>query len=452
MVILILILFHLFGHGILIAQDSVIGKNREHVAIEWEEVTGAASYRIQVRRDGIEFIDTKVLETRLGLDLAPGNYEYRIFVLNPFGGEAARSPWKNLRVERAATPYFRVPMAQSVPEGSGILKFSLEELETESPVEYWFLSGENEVLSQKENSILSINTESLEPGLWDVEARAASGLRFSVPGVLTITAKPEPQPEETSELIQAYQGKSIAFSLEGTGFYSGMEIQVLGEDGELPIHALVVKNAEMATVYLDAREANPGKYTLNIMGGKEGVTRSAGTLLISPPPVLEEQEGDSQWDIMVGLAPFAIIRTDVLTAIPGLLNAEFVLSVRPGAGLKFWSGFSGEGRIQVGMTSLVPDQNGNTVHGYFAYDTGFSWRPTVNWPLVPILGLGIGNIDSQLAQSFNMRNLLYFRGSVGTLIGRKKNRFYIGANVMVGFTEDIMLPIVSLSALWSYRL
>lgn len=101
-VILVLVFVCFFCPHSLQADEK---KLQEKAVLEWKSVPGAGVYRIQVRKKGGPMVlEEKTGDTRIEVDLPPGNYEQRVGALNKFSKVSAWSSWKALDVVETARP------------------------------------------------------------------------------------------------------------------------------------------------------------------------------------------------------------------------------------------------------------------------------------------------------------------------------------------------------------
>lgn len=73
--------------------------------IEWEAVKGADHYRIQFRQNGINILETQSKQTKIVNELPPGEYEFRVEVVDPFGNVASSSKWSKLTILDSLNPF-----------------------------------------------------------------------------------------------------------------------------------------------------------------------------------------------------------------------------------------------------------------------------------------------------------------------------------------------------------
>ncbi len=247
-------------------EDTVLGETGGPLIIEWES-TGAL-YRIEIRRDGIVFIDTEQQESRLELNLAPGRYEYRISVLNPFGKTVTSSDWQSLTVSRARIPYFRVITPLTVWEGETAAEFDIDSSNLRNETVFSLVNGEKRIRAewiQKEgyDSVRADITE-LPPGSWNLEAVDPSRRSFIHPDALTIRPTRPPKITEV-DTPQIPNRGLVPIEIEGEAFDAEMEVTVKGPGGELKIAAVNVEDSNKAVLYLDLEGEKPGSYTITVI-------------------------------------------------------------------------------------------------------------------------------------------------------------------------------------------
>lgn len=82
--------------------QSVVGKEHnkiKEITLNWEEIDGALSYKVQVQDNkGVVILDKTVTSSTIKLLLKPGSYNIRIGVINKFEKIDAWSDWRNLTI------------------------------------------------------------------------------------------------------------------------------------------------------------------------------------------------------------------------------------------------------------------------------------------------------------------------------------------------------------------
>ena len=204
-----------------------LGEKTGPVSISWESVD--AEYRVEIRREGLIFITTRQTENSLNLHLAPGPYEYRISVLDPFGGVVSSSRWQKLAVQHPEIPYFRVTNPAEAWEGEGEIELQLEGAALEEGTVFGLVSGNRRVpaaaVKRGGGIRVRIDIAVLAPGIWDLEAAASSGLSFTYPGALNL--RPAHRPSlETAELTEVLTPEFVLVTLKGNHFDREMEVRV----------------------------------------------------------------------------------------------------------------------------------------------------------------------------------------------------------------------------------
>ena len=72
--------------------------------IEWEPVAGADHYQVEFRQNGVRVALMQRDVPNLPLVLPPGEYEFKVDVIGPFGNAIVSSEWKPLRILASPQP------------------------------------------------------------------------------------------------------------------------------------------------------------------------------------------------------------------------------------------------------------------------------------------------------------------------------------------------------------
>ena len=406
----LLLLVLLTSAALSFGQDSTrLGNNDGSITIHWEALD--TPYRIQVRMDGQIFIDTEQMDSELKLNLAPGYYEYRIHVLNPFGKDISVSEWQPLRVERSRTPYFRVQNPLVIWEGISDITMDVESLDLREGTIFSLTKGELSIPGewQKNGNLYTVDLTglNLEPGTWNLVAADPSGISFTHPAALIVrpTRSPEFKELSTRELIP--EG-IVPIAIEGEAFDPEMKVEFDGPGGKLKVITVDVSEGSKALVYLDLKDAKPGNYNLTVSNPSGDETRIDSILTITEPVLQALILEQPRFEFQIGYAPTWILVPDGENDLPIFLGFDFAALFHSGWKKPFFRGLGVEFRAFGGLSGPA-DPDNFEVHGIGSLDISGYYRPLVKGKTAPVFLLGIGNMWSGYADQFGVHNILYIR-------------------------------------------
>ena len=423
-------------------QDATtLGTNEGSVTIKWESLE--ASYRIEVRRDGQVFIDTEQSESELNLNLAPGFYEYRIHVLNPFGKEVSASEWLPLKVQSSRIPYFRVRTPLVIWEGDTGIEMIVESSNLREGTVFQLSKGDRRFPTEWQSDgnlyIVRLTESAIEPGSWDLEAADPSGETFVHPDALIVrpTRSPNIQNLDTREVPP--EGL-VPIEIKGEAFDSEMSVRFEGPAGDLPVTAVEIIEGNRALVYLDMNDAQPGDYTLIVSNPAGDETRKENAITVTEPVIEEIIKKQPRFDFQIGYAPTFIFIPDNNEILPVFLGFDFAALFHSGWKAPFLRGVGLEARAFVGVSG--PGDQGR-INGIGSLDLSGYYRPLVKGKVAPVFLLGIGNMWSGYAKEFGIRNILFIRTGIGMDIVNQRKLTRIGLNFSFA-SANTTFPVVSL--------
>ncbi len=440
----ILIFFILLTSAALsYSQESTnLGNRGGPVTISWESL--ADSYRIEVRRDTQVFIDTIQSGSELKLNLAPGFYEYRIHVLNPFGKDVSSSAWLPLNVESSRIPYFRVKTPLVVWEGDSGIILRIEASRLRDGTVFLLSNGERSISTewQSDGSLytVSINETNLESGSWNLEATDPSGMSFVHPDALIV--RPTRSPElENLDIEETPAGGLTSIEIKGEAFDSEMSVRFKGPSGELPVLSVEITDGRKAQIYLDLNKAQPGSYNLILTNPSGDNILVENAFTVTAPVIEEIIKEQPRFEFQIGYAP-TMIFTPEGDDLPVFLGFDFALVFQSGWEKPFFRGLGVEIRAFGGMSG-PSDPDNFAVHGIGSLDVSGYYRPLVKGKAAPVFLLGVGNMWSGFAKEFGVKNILFIRTGIGMDIVKQRKLTRIGLSYSFGLVGET-LPIVSL--------
>ena len=423
-------------------QDATtLGTNEGPVTIEWESLD--ASYRIEVRRDGQVFIDTEQTESEIKLNLAPGFYEYRIHVLNPFGKEVSASEWLPLNVRSSRIPYFRVRTPLIIWEGDTGIEMIVESSNLREGTIFQLSRGDRRISAEWQGDgnfyTVLLSESDIEPGSWDLEAADPSGETFVHPEALIVrpTRSPNIQYLDTQEIPP--EGL-VPIEITGEAFDSEMSVRFEGPAGELPVTAVEIIEGNRALVYLDMNEAQPGDYTLIVSNPAGDETRWDKAIIVTEPIIEEIIKKQPRFDFQIGYAPTFIFTPDNYEILPVFIGFDIAGVIHSGWKAPFLRAVGLEIRAFAGASG--PGDQGD-INGIGSLDLSGYYRPLVKGKVAPVFLLGIGNMWSGYAKGFGIKNILFIRTGIGMDIVNQRKLIRIGLNLSFA-SVDTTFPVVSL--------
>jgi len=442
--ILTLILLISASNTLIFGDESTrLGLNDGSITIRWESLD--TSYRIQVRRDNQIFIDTQQDANELRLNLAPGMYEYRIHVLNPFGKDVSVSPWQSLNVESTRIPLFRVKNPLVIWEGETEISMAVESALIREGTIFKLTNGTTAIPAewQKNGAVYTVklSDSKLEPGSWDLTATDPSGKSFTHPEAVIVrpTRSPEVNELETRELPA--QGL-VPIILKGMAFDPEMTVQFEGSGRKLDVLTVGVNEGNYARVYLDLNNAEPGEYNLIVSNPSGKETRVEKALTITIPVTEEIILEQPRFDFQLGYAPTALFVPGG-GILPVYLGFDFAALFQSGWKKPFFRGLGVEFRAFGGMSGPI-DMNKMEVHGIGSLDISGYYRPLVRGKVAPVFILGIGNMWSGYAKQYGIHNILFLRSEISMDIANNRKLTRIGLSFNFAAAGGEMFPFVSL--------
>lgn len=436
-----------------------LGDGGGPVSISWESL--GAEYRVEMRRDGQIFITTRQQESELSLNLAPGLYEYRISVLDPFGGVVSSSEWRELEVQHPKIPYFRVNNPVEAREGDGEIELELTGAVMERGIVFE-LAGENRRIplipvKEGEGVKFLIDTALLVPGIWDMKASMPSGLSFTYPGVLNL--RPARRPRfESAEITQVLGTGFVLAVLKGDNFDEEMKVQVECAVGKARVMAVDVPDTHTALVYLDLADAASGNCGITITNpsGEQERREDAVTLPEFDAGEMIRPEFRSSLGFRAGYTPMVslIPNTDsadgvIIRAVPAWAALEAAVIFHSGWKRPFVRGLGMEARVVTG--GIGPRETDENLDAFGMIDLSVSWRPKVQGRLEPVFITGIGNMWDVKAANQGSENLLFFRVGSALNFIRGRHRFHIGLESAFVLDNRRVFTMAGLSAGWGMQ-
>lgn len=432
-------------------EDGRLGINEGPVTIRWESLE--AAYRIEVRRDGQVFIETEQDENELTLNLAPGFYEYRIHVLNPFDKDVTATEWLPLTVESSRIPYFRVTIPERVWEGTTAVEMALEATDLRPETVFSLVMEEIRIPLEWRGAAgsytVAITENNLEPGAWDLEAVDPSGDSFVHPEALVVRPTRSPVISGLSTQTAA-AGSLVSIEVDGEAFDPETTFKFKGSSGELPVAAMEINEAGNAVLFLDLKEAKPGEYNLFASNPSGEETLKENALLVTEPESELKIKKQPRFEVQIGYAPLMIFVPGGGT-LPSFLAYDLAVTFQSGWKAKFLRALGIEARGMIGAT-WPDDWDFSSGHVIGSLDISAYWRPLVKGKVAPVILLGFGNLWSGYAKQFGIENILFFRTGLALDIVNHKNLTRVGLNLSVGFTDGDNFPIFQLMFRRGFRM
>jgi len=403
---------------------SIIGEQNGSISIEWED--SANSYQVQVRQDGQIFIDTVQSSNRLSFSLAPGDYQYKISVLSPFGKTVSETEWLALTVQSGQVPFFRMRSPLTVWEGDTGVRLTVESTKLRDRTTF-YLKNEDvsipvEWMEEDGLYAVTIPDGSVGSGNWDLEAVSPSGQSFTYPEALIVRAAPTLTVNKLDTNIVP-SNRFAPVGIEGVNLNQDMLLVFQGPDGVIPVAALEIDKTEFAVAYLDLEGAALGTYDLIVQHpGGEDVRKPRVLTVIEPdedPNLLEP----SEVSMHIGMSPMWLASARLINPLPayvvfdvaGLVSSGFKKRILQDLGVeaRVNLGFSSPGNLYQQKTIDSPNGPGRgvltTLDAPIEFigivDLSVYYRPFVTGKVAPVVQMGFGNLFSSYLNSIYIRQI-----------------------------------------------
>jgi len=438
--LIILLISTWISHG---QESNLLISEEGAVILEWE--SEASLFRIQIRRDGQVFLDKEHEKSEIRLNLAPGLYEYRIAALNAFTKEESSTAWLPLRVKSSRIPYFRPVSPLDIEEGESGRKLVVKSTEFDEDTLLQLIRGDERITTewQKEGKFYSLQLpDSLEPGIWNLEARDISGKTFTFPEILTVQSAKSLLIHGLS-VTELPPGGTFPIEIFGERFDKNMTLRFEGSDGLLRVVSIEIFNEKRALVYLDLIGAKSSDYTLIASNPNEVEVRFEEALRVEPAKDLMEtkkREVKPRVEFHAGYSPMLIVfnKNELL---PIYIAADIALLLQSGWETSFLRGLGAEIRAFGGISGVGSEIGTELIGGL---DASAYYRPLVKGPIAPVFLVGVGVIHSEHAKTtYEMDRISVIRTGLGIDIVRNRWITRIGVNTSISFDKEIF-PVVSL--------
>lgn len=189
------------------------------ITIRWGAMD--ANYHIEIRKDTYVFYENYQTENELALNLVPGEYEYQIHALDPFGKLLTSSGWIPLNVTRAQIPEFRLTGPVFVRAFSRIdFDILIEPSDLNTGTEFYLLNKEKRMQGEWDQDTAErvfFHGVKLKAGNWKLEAVDPSQQSFFQPQAVVAKTlyMPEDSLRESQFDIQFGYAPFLGISLNG---------------------------------------------------------------------------------------------------------------------------------------------------------------------------------------------------------------------------------------------
>jgi hypothetical protein len=423
-------------------ESTTLGSAEGSVSIQWEDLE--SSYRVQVRRSGQVFIDTLQTANSLSLNLAPGEYEYKVIVLSPFGKLISESEWLPLEVQRAWTPYFRLRAPKVIWEGDTGIRLTLESTYIREQTVFNLTYGDNSIqvewTGESDIYTLAVPDGSAGPGSWNLEANDPSGRSFTVPEALVVRPRRSPEVASLDTRTAAAAGL-VPVVIQGSAFDQDMTVRFQGPGGDIGVTALEISEGRSAVAYLNLEGAVPGDYDLVVTNPAGEETRVEKILTVTEPEEVPVFKRQPRFGFQMGWAPMWINIPDSDSHLPSYLAFDFAGLFQSGMDTPFFRGLGLETRFMIGISGPadVPD---SSIDFISSLDVSGYYRPLVKGKVAPVFLLGVGNLWSGYADKYEIHNIFFIRTGIGMDITNIHDELRLGINFNWGFTDEI-IPMIS---------
>ena len=289
---------------VLLTSWGAAGSIHAQDRIQWEPVDGANHYRIEIVRDGELVLETRSDEPGLPLFLPPGNYEFRVDVINTFGKVAATGEWSPLRILAPVVPFLIDIQPREIHEGSSDA-FLLRVSGHRDGSTYQLEGPEGQVIELSADTlgdgslegnddspwreiILEVGRREPGKGSWNLTMTNPDGRVSRMDNAVTVLERLRPRigkfdPRE----IPAGEVHNPA-ALEISGLEENALVEFFGPSDIKP--TLLSKNGEGQMEYsLNLKDVEPGWYGVRVTNPSGGSDEDEKLFQVTPRPLSEEE-------------------------------------------------------------------------------------------------------------------------------------------------------------------
>lgn len=287
-----------------LTSGGAVGLMHAQDRIQWEPVDGADHYRIEIFQDGELILETRSDEPGLPLFLPPGNYEFRVDVINTFGKTAATGERSPLRILEPVVPFLIDIQPREIHEGSsdafilrvtGHREESLYELEgpegqvielSADSLGDGSLEGDNNTPWRE----IILETGRRKPGLgsWNLTMTNPDGRVSRMDNAVRVLERLRPRIRKFNPReIPAGEVHNPA-NLEISGLEDDALVEFFGPSDIRP--TLLSEDEEGQMEYsLNLKDVEPGWYGVRVTNPSGGSDQEEKLFQVTPRPLSEEE-------------------------------------------------------------------------------------------------------------------------------------------------------------------
>ena len=268
--LLSLILVLLFSPPLLFG----LSEEKQTQQIKWKSIENSSGYLVEVVKEsklnGTEFEYQKIVEQNFAeLLLIPGNYFYRVTVLNRFKKSSSQTQWQKLIIKSAKRPYFQYLSQKSAYEGDSLLIVETAISNYVNGSKIFIKSKDIEIIpllinkEHSNNMILKFKIDELEAGFYNIVCINPSGLDDFMENAIEILPRFKPKFKRFSSK-KFYCGEILGdLEIIGKGFEEGLIIDS-PIDSNIIISNIKTVGTNLIHLWLDLTDTKPGTYFLII--------------------------------------------------------------------------------------------------------------------------------------------------------------------------------------------
>ncbi len=256
--------------GLMICSIANAQNSDDNRVLKWKEVEGASAYMVEVKKGERQVLKTESIENFIYLDLPPGEYVFKISVMNKFSKITAETGWKNLTIEAAKQPvikkfnpghiYLNRDNALLMIDAYNIKERSVFTLISESGD---LIKGE---VKKENNSVYEVQfpEKNLSEGLYSLSVENPSGLKDTAIEKFEVRQELIPSVDRISEGVFLNRGVYSGIKITGKNFEENIKVEF--RSGSKIIYPASVKfvSAEEISVILDLTVAGAEKYRIYV--------------------------------------------------------------------------------------------------------------------------------------------------------------------------------------------
>ena len=269
--------------------------------IEWEPVDGADHYQIVLRQNGEQVFVTRSDVARLPVLLAPGDYEFRVDVIDPFDNIVVSSSWNPLTILIKEPPFIvdytpdtlfadesiflKIRVSGFVSGEKESTRFHIEDNQgIMLPLEIVSFKEHTEGLERWTSVSLASPQQQPSEGSWHLIMTNPSGSTYRVAKAFVLEKRLKPHITRLRPSTLQGGGKDTRITIIATGLEENAEVHFDGPS-EIGMTFLKKLNKDSLSYSLDLTQAAHGWYSVTVSNPSGKSDRKDLALKITPPSI-----------------------------------------------------------------------------------------------------------------------------------------------------------------------